>query len=88
MPLDPTLSLVPASSMAQREFGQIRLMSGDQQATHRFAEMGIRPGAQIQLIRHGKPCMIAVDGRKFSMRAEDLDEIFVQVSANSSEQHS
>ena len=88
MPLDPMLPLVPASSMAQREYGQIRMMNGNEQATHRFAEMGIRPGAQIQLIRHGKPSMVAVDGRKFSMRAEDLDEILVQVSASSGEQQS
>jgi Fe2+ transport system protein FeoA len=60
-------------------------MVGDGQMVHRLAEMGIRLGVRLQIIRHGKTSLIAIEGRKFSLRAVDLEEILVEVSANSNE---
>lgn len=50
---------------------------GDTVQVHRLAEIGIRCGSLLRMIRHGEPCLLAVDGRRLSLRLCNGIDIFV-----------
>jgi ferrous iron transport protein A len=49
---------------------------GDANVAHRLEEMGLQRGLQVEMIRPGSPCTVAINGRRMSLRLEKLD-IFV-----------
>jgi hypothetical protein len=42
-----------------------------------LAEIGIRSGSMLHMIRTGEPCLLAVDGRRLSVRLNNDVDIFV-----------
>ncbi len=50
---------------------------GDAVQVHRLAEIGIRCGSLLKMIRRGEPHLLAVDGRRLSLRLAHGIDIFV-----------
>lgn len=40
---------------------------------HQLAEIGLRIGTTVRMIQAGSPCILAIDGRRLSVRLEDVD---------------
>jgi Fe2+ transport system protein FeoA len=56
-------------------------IDGDQDLVHRLAEMGVCPGAELQMVRPGSPCIIALDNRRVSFRGDNAAAILVETVA-------
>jgi ferrous iron transport protein A len=70
---------VPLSSLLENEQGRICLVEGNESLVHRLREMGLREGAQVRMIRPGKPCLIHVNDHRISLRADELITVLVDL---------
>jgi ferrous iron transport protein A len=72
----------PLELLSNGQEARIVDICGDSQQVHRLAEIGIRLGSALRMIRCGQPCLLSVDGRRLSLRLNpSLIEIFVASSS-------
>ena len=64
------MNLLPLHFMQPGESALIHDIDGGDNDIHRLAELGIRPGAQVQMVRPGMPCILKVGGQRFTMRLD------------------
>ncbi len=77
-----TLSnLLPIDLLHVNEQAKIVELQGDESQIHRLAEMGLRIGASIRMVRPGSPCLLAIDGKRLSIRLNGDVEVLVAASA-------
>lgn len=69
--------MIPLSFLPIDSCGQILELSGNAGFCKRLEEMGVRPGVEVRMLRHGSPCILAIQGRRISLRLEPTDEIWV-----------
>ena len=74
-------SLVPLDLMKAGESASIVELTGDSSTVHRLQEMGLRTGAVIRMLKPGAPCVVALDGKRLSLRLNGLLDILVAVPA-------
>lgn len=74
-------SLLPLDLMKAGESASIVELTGDSSQVHRLQEMGLRAGATIRMLTPGAPCVIALDGKRLSLRLNELLDILVAVPA-------
>lgn len=66
--------VLPLDLLQAGEEASIVELIGDESQVHRLAEMGLRVGANIRMVRPGSPCLLALDGKRLSIRlAQDLE---------------
>lgn len=58
--------------------GRIASVGGDEAVRHRIEEMGLRPGAVVRMLRIQQPQIIAINGRRLSLRTDSQLEIRVE----------
>ena len=78
-----TATLVPLEYMDQGEWGEIEEVTGATSWTHRMAELGVKAGSRIQMIRPGSPCLFHVNGSRLSLRSEARHQVLVRPLAAS-----
>ena len=61
-------TLLPLDLLRANEQASVVELLGDDRQIHRLAEMGLRVGAAIRMVRPGAPCLLAVDGKRLSIR--------------------
>jgi Fe2+ transport system protein FeoA len=61
---------LPLDMLRDGEEACIVEVTGCPLRVHQLAEMGMHRGCKVQMIRPGQPCMLAVDGRRFSLRLD------------------
>ncbi len=66
--------IVPLNLLQAGEEASIVELIGNESQVHRLAEMGLRVGVNIRMVRPGLPCLLALDGKRLSIRlAQDLE---------------
>jgi Fe2+ transport system protein FeoA len=66
--------VLPLQLLQANEEASIVELIGNAAQIHRLAEMGLRVGATIRMVRPGAPCLLALDGKRLSLRlSHDLD---------------
>ncbi len=66
--------LLPLELLKANEEASVVELVGDESLVHRLAEMGLRVGSSIRMLRPGAPCLLAIDGKRLSLRlSENLD---------------
>lgn len=81
--IGPTTSetILPIQSLKANERASVVELVGDHLEVQRLAEMGLRTGVAIRMVRPGSPCLLALDGKRLSVRlASDVD-VLVAVTA-------
>lgn len=78
--------MVPLDLLCPGEIGCVVDIDGDENLVHRLAEMGVRPGVELQMIRPGSPCIIALENRRVSFRGERAAAILVEMAPGGSPQ--
>lgn len=73
------LRVLPLDMLSPGEVGRVVEIDGDQQLVFRLAEMGVQPGTEVQMLRQGSPCILAVENRRVSFRGENAALILVEV---------
>ncbi|MCA9068501.1 MAG: ferrous iron transport protein A [Planctomycetaceae bacterium] len=71
--------VIPLELLQVGEQGCIQCVDGCEHLTHRLAEMGLREGVSVRMIRPGCPCLIAVDNQRLSLRIEGSACVLVEV---------
>jgi Fe2+ transport system protein FeoA len=72
----------PLELLSNGQEARIVEIHGDSVQVHRLAEIGIRSGSHVQMIRTGEPCLLAVDGRRLSVRLNRDVDVFVSCLAH------
>jgi Fe2+ transport system protein FeoA len=76
---DELSQVIPLELLKVGEEGCVHCVEGCESLTHRLAEMGIREGAAIRMIRPGCPCLVAVDNHRMSLRIDGSACVLVEV---------
>ncbi len=74
--------LLPLESMRTGDWADVAEVYGEPGWVCRMAELGIRSGSRVQMVRDGTPCMLNVDGCKLCLRGDACSQIFVRPVAN------
>lgn len=74
----PTVGWISLSDLELNQSAQVMELEGDEACRHRVEEMGIRTGAAIQMLRCDSPHVIAIDGRRVSLRFNDCVQVWVK----------
>jgi ferrous iron transport protein A len=64
--------------MQAGEWAEIEEVTGAPVWVHRMAELGLRSGSRLQVLRPGSPCLLRVDGARISLRGEGEAQILVR----------
>jgi Fe2+ transport system protein FeoA len=70
--------LIPLALLCPGEFGQVCIVTGTPDRTRRLEEIGFRRGARVEMVQHGPPAIVRVDGCKFCFRESPEVQIFVR----------
>jgi Fe2+ transport system protein FeoA len=74
----PSETLVPVDLLAPGEWGDIAEVTGATDWVGRMAELGVRAGNRLQVLRAGRPCLLQVGGSRLSLRGELSLQILVR----------
>jgi ferrous iron transport protein A len=66
----PVESLIPLELLEVGELAEVDEVNGDCAWVARMAELGIRQGTRLKLLRQGSPCIVEVGGARLSVRGE------------------
>jgi Fe2+ transport system protein FeoA len=72
-------TVLPLDLLKSNEVASVVEMSGDAPLVHRLAEMGLRVGAMIRMVKPGAPCLLALDGKRLSLRLNEGLQVLVSV---------
>lgn len=71
--------VIPLEMLRTGESGQICEVDGTEEFVHRLAEMGLRTGARVEMLRAGSPCIVSLDQQRMSYRADEIATVLVEV---------
>jgi Fe2+ transport system protein FeoA len=75
--------LIPLHMLAAGQSADVRQVSGNPDQVHRLEELGLRGGAQVEMVQNGTPCIIRLSGQKLCFRADELLSVLVRRGAAS-----
>jgi ferrous iron transport protein A len=73
----PTI-MFPLECLRPGEWAEVCDVSGEPGWVGRLAELGIRVGTRLQMLRDGSPCLVRVDGGRLSLRGEASMQVLVR----------
>jgi Fe2+ transport system protein FeoA len=72
---------IPLNFLTAGQTGAIDQLIGRPEQIHRLKELGLRDGAQVEMIQPGTPCIIRLAGHKLCFRADELLHVLVRPGA-------
>jgi Fe2+ transport system protein FeoA len=70
--------LLPLEHLGPGEWADVADVTGEPGWVGRLAELGVRIGCRLQMLRGGYPCLLQVGGSRLSLRGEDAMQILVR----------
>lgn len=70
--------ILPLSILRSGQRARVDLVVGQPEHVHRLEELGLRPGAELEMIQPGSPCIIRLGGGKLCFRADEATSVFVR----------
>ena len=70
-------TVLPIDQLRANEQAHVVDLVGEGNEVHRLAEMGLRIGCSIRMVRPGSPCLLALDGKRMSIRLNNSVDILV-----------
>jgi ferrous iron transport protein A len=71
-------TLLPLEMLGPGECGEVQDVTGEPAWVGRLAELGIRHGSKLRVVRPGTTCLLDVGGCRLSIRGECACQIFVR----------
>jgi len=72
------VGLMPLESMSCGQWADVEDVGGDSTWVCRMAELGVRIGSRVRMLRAGSPCILEVGQSRLSLRGEDSFQVFVR----------
>ena len=69
--------LIPLSTLVPGQSAQVCAVLGRSDQIRRLGELGLRDGAQLVMVRHGKPCIVRLGDSKLCLRDDELLRVMV-----------
>jgi Fe2+ transport system protein FeoA len=73
-----TDALLPLEFVETGEWADVAEVHGEPGWVCRLAELGVRSGCRLQVLRGGCPCLLQVAGCRLSLRGKDAMQILVR----------
>ena len=73
-------NIVPLELMVCGEVGHVVQVDGPPDVVHRLAEMGLCEQAVVRMVQPGRPCLVAVNDQRLSLRADEDVTVLVALS--------
>ena len=74
---DPTDQMIPLSMLTTGDSAVVQSVVGGSELVRHLAEIGIRAGALLEMVRPGTTCILRVDGAKLCIRGDELLQVLV-----------
>ncbi|MBW3540964.1 MAG: ferrous iron transport protein A [Planctomycetes bacterium] len=71
--------IVPLEDLYAGEGGRIVEIDGAEAAVQRLAEMGLRAGVAVRVLKTGSPAILGLDDQRLSFRPEAGTTVLVEV---------
>ena len=68
----------PLECLRPDEWAEVCDVWGEPAWVGRLAELGIRVGTRLQMLRNGSPCLLRVGGSRLSLRGEAVLQVLVR----------
>ena len=69
--------MVPLTFLRSGQVAEVNEVIGPIEQVRRLAELGLRCGVQLELIRSGSPCIVRIDGTTFCYRDNESVRVLV-----------
>ncbi len=76
----PHPPLVPLELVQAGAWAEIEEVTGEPVSVSRMAEIGVRAGSRLRVLRQGSPCLLQVGGSRLSIRGESRMQILVRLA--------
>jgi ferrous iron transport protein A len=70
--------LLPLELVEAGFWAEVEEVTGEPVSVSRMAEIGVRAGSLLRVLRQGSPCLLQVDGSRLSIRREARMQILVR----------
>jgi ferrous iron transport protein A len=70
--------LLPLEMLGTGEWADVAEVTGNPGWVGRLAELGVRIGCRLRMLRGGSPCLLQVGGSRLSLRGEEAMQILVR----------
>lgn len=70
--------LLPLECLRPGEWAEVCDVSGEPAWVCRLAELGIRVGSRLQMLRDGSPCLVLIGGGRLSLRGDQATAVLVR----------
>jgi ferrous iron transport protein A len=74
------MQLVPLELMVAGEHGRVHEVDGSAAFVVRLQELGLQEGAEVEMVKIGSPCILAINQQRFSLRFDDQATVLVEVT--------
>ena len=74
--------LIPLTLLRPGQRARVDQVIGGGMLMHRLREMGLRGGAEVEMVRPGSPCIIRLAGHKLGVRSDELAGVLVKAGAS------
>jgi ferrous iron transport protein A len=71
-------AVLPLELIEAGEWAEVEEVTGTPGWVGRMAELGLRSGSRLQVLRQGSPCLLRVGGSRFSLRGHSGAQILVR----------
>jgi ferrous iron transport protein A len=73
--------LLPLEFVPAGEWAEVEEVSGEPHWVTRMAELGLRAGSRLQVVRQGSPCLLRLGSSRLSLRSMASSQILVRLLA-------
>ena len=70
--------ILPLELIEAGEWADVEEVTGTAMWVSRMAELGVRSGSRLRILRQGTPCLLQVDGTRLSVRRDSEAQILVR----------
>jgi ferrous iron transport protein A len=72
------MGLMPVELVSCGDWADVAEVGGEPSWICRMAELGVRVGSRVRILRSGSPCILEVGQSRLSLRGEDSFRVFVR----------
>jgi ferrous iron transport protein A len=76
-----TFPLLPLEYIPAGEWAEVENVTGEPLWVNRMAELGLRAGIRLQVVRQGSPCLLQIGCSRLSLRNHASAQIWVRALA-------
>lgn len=69
---------MPVEWLCPGEWADVTEVTGEPVWVGRMAELGVRTGSRVQVLRPGTPCLLRVGGSRLSLRSDLGSQVMVR----------